>query len=275
MDLMRAIDRSLEAILPPLAFCKVQEAIRSRLGARYHGRLRRSISRRDGVFKMEWGDGSSFHFPHQRRYVHYMKADGAKALRAAMLRKYQDGPVQVPQGGTVIEAGAYCGEFTTAAAEMASAVYSFDPDPTVWESLRLNTQPFPNVHITPSALSDTDGTTHLHLKTSTADSSIFPPEEGFTRKIEVKTARLNTLLEQMGIETVDFLKLEAEGAEPEILRGAGERLKSIRMIAADCGPERLGQMTFSECEDILSAAGFEHWRRQEGVFNMLFAINRN
>ena len=39
-------------------------------------------------------------------------------------------------------------------------------------------------------------------------------------------------------ERIRLLKLEAEGAEPEILLGAGAVLSSIDYVPVDCSPER-------------------------------------
>lgn len=39
-------------------------------------------------------------------------------------------------------------------------------------------------------------------------------------------------------EKIKLLKLEAEGAEPEVLEGCGDLLQQIEYITADLGPER-------------------------------------
>ena len=45
-------------------------------------------------------------------------------------------------------------------------------------------------------------------------------------------------MREYGLGKVKLLKLEAEGAEPEILLGAGDALKQVEYISADLGPER-------------------------------------
>jgi len=268
---LRGAEAALEKLLPPLAYCRAQELIRPLLDSRVRGPLTRSVSRENGAFLLSWSDGTHFHFPHQHRYPRYMQLSGTEAIYEYFLDKYQDGAVQVPVGGVVVEAGAHCGEFTAAAARIASRVYSFDPDPQVQTSLRLNTQQFPNVEIFQVALGDADGEATFYLATAKADSSLFKPVEA-TEKVVVKVVRLESFVRERQLSSIDFLKVEAEGAEPEILQGCGDALKKVRQVAIDCGPERYGQTTFAECEEILGKAGFETWRGRGG-YNTLFGLN--
>ena len=54
------------------------------------------------------------------------------------------------------------------------------------------------------------------------------------KKIIVPSRRLENFIHK----PVKLLKLEAEGAEPEILYGIGDKLKLIEYISADVGFER-------------------------------------
>lgn len=83
---------------------------------------------------------------------------------------------------------------------------------------------------------------------------------------------IEAVMERHKIASIDFLKVEAEGFEPEILAGAGKRLKDVSKIAIDCGPERFGKTTYVECEAILEDSHFRTWRRQPDW--MLFAVQR-
>lgn len=268
---LRGAEAALEKLLPPLAYCRAQELIRPLLDPRLRPPLSRSVSRENGVFRMRWSDGTCFYFPHHHRYPYYMRMRDIEGVYQFILGKYQDGEVQVPPGGVVIEAGAHVGEFTAAAARIASRVYSFDPDPQVQKSLRLNTEQFPNVEIIQAALGDANGEADFYLATAEADSSLLMPPKP-TGKVVVPVLTLENFLRERQIDSVDFLKVEAEGAEPEILQGCGDALKRIRQVAMDCGPERYGQPTFDECEEILGRAGFKTWRGN-GPFHTLFGLN--
>ena len=56
-----------------------------------------------------------------------------------------------------------------------------------------------------------------------------------------------------------LLKLEAEGAEPEVIKGALNLLKNIEYIAADLGPERglKQESTLKEVVNILLENNFK------------------
>ena len=56
--------------------------------------------------------------------------------------------------------------------------------------------------------------------------------------ITVPTLRLDDLFDRYGLDQIKLFKLEAEGAEPEILLGATRALPNIEFISADLGPER-------------------------------------
>jgi FkbM family methyltransferase len=72
------------------------------------------------------------------------------------------------------------------------------------------------------AVSDTDGDTvtfHVGNVASALDENIVKNFGGKRKEIEVTTMTLNTILENNGIEKVDFLSMDIEGAEPGALKG--------------------------------------------------------
>ena len=50
----------------------------------------------------------------------------------------------------------------------------------------------------------------------------------------VPVRRLDDCLADWGVETIDLMKLDVEGHEPFVLRGAGEALSSGRIRAVLC-----------------------------------------
>jgi len=60
------------------------------------------------------------------------------------------------------------------------------------------------------------------------------PALEYDETITVRTMRV----EQFIGRKIKFFKLEAEGAEPEILDGLGDKISQIEYISADLGPER-------------------------------------
>ena len=54
----------------------------------------------------------------------------------------------------------------------------------------------------------------------------------------IETMTLDQYVQEHGIGEIEVLKVEAEGAEPEVLRGATQTLPKCRYVTVDCGRER-------------------------------------
>lgn len=93
-----------------------------------------------------------------------------------------------------------------------------------------------------------------------ADSSIIK-YEGFSTEYKIQTTTLESLINDIGYKNknIKLLKLEAEGAEPEVVIGALKILDQIEYIAADLGPERgiKQESTLKEVSNILFRNNFE------------------
>jgi FkbM family methyltransferase len=101
-------------------------------------------------------------------------------------------------------------------------------------------------------------TLKFYSAAATADSStIEPPKYDSVREVPATT--VDALLTRMQCQRLRLLKLEAEGAEPEILQGAMGSLERIDYIAADLGPERgvRQEETATPVINLLLAQGFE------------------
>ena len=68
------------------------------------------------------------------------------------------------------------------------------------------------------------------------DSSIFKMSEK-AEKIIIKTISLDNIIDKIK-NKIKLIKIEAEGAEPEILYGLKKHLKRVEYITIDAGPER-------------------------------------
>jgi FkbM family methyltransferase len=94
----------------------------------------------------------------------------------------------------------------------------------------------------------------------TADSSAIKPRENAPSTFMPATT-LDKIYSDLGspFSIIDILKLDVEGAEPEVFLGAEKLLKKVRYIATDLGPERgLSQeRTFSEVDAFLRKNDFE------------------
>lgn len=258
---LKASEKLLAEILPPRVFFALQDRVRPILDRRVAA-SGRNVRRIDSIYEVQWPNGDRIAFPHPRRYCRYMFSSGLERVLGEMLSKYQDGDVEVESGDVLFEVGANVGEFTLAASRKGARVVAAEPDPLAFNCLRRNV---PSATAEPIAIGDQEGEAMLYLGTSGADSSLL--RSGGTQPTRVEVLTIASWMARHGTAQIDFLKVEAEGFEPEVIAGAAPVLDKIRKIAIDCGPERYGKTTFSQCEELLKGR-FRLWRKA----NVLFAL---
>ncbi len=102
---------------------------------------------------------------------------------------------------------------------------------------------------------DRDDTLNFYVSSQMADSSLIEPP-AYDEEIQVPARRLDSLLAGRRIK---LLKLEAEGAEPEVIAGCKGLLPHIEYISADLGFERGVEQgsTLGEVTNFLLAHDFE------------------
>jgi FkbM family methyltransferase len=123
------------------------------------------------------------------------------------------------------------------------------------------------------ALWKEEGTLSFYKKPESADSSLFEVED-MDEVVQVPVTTLANLLGEMEIERVRLLKLEAEGAEPEILLGCGQYLSRIDYIAADCGPER-GLSQDETATDLINFLVARNFNLMDMKFDRVVCLFRN
>ena len=107
-----------------------------------------------------------------------------------------------------------------------------EPSPEEYSCLKENASGHKTLQI---ALWNEEMEKTFYVDSDGADSSLFMPAN-FENEIKINCNRLDNL--QFNKTHIKLLKLEAEGAEPEIIKGAGEILKKTEFVSADLGPER-------------------------------------
>ena len=136
-------------------------------------------------------------------------------------------------GMTVLDIGAHHGFFTLLASKKvgpAGRVIAFEPSPHERERLarHLLWNSCNNVTVEEMALSDSNGQEELFLVEGkeTGCNSLRPPRNlSAIKKLSVHVMRLEEYLRSKRIGTADFIKLDVEGAELGVLKGAGAFLE--------------------------------------------------
>jgi FkbM family methyltransferase len=99
----------------------------------------------------------------------------------------------------------------------AARIYGVEPDPATFRKLQANVVALENVEVLPLAVGDRDGDAEFFPNPHTWASSLkstFATGPGIT--VQVRT--LDTLLDEIGLDQVDLVKLDIEGSEHDVLR---------------------------------------------------------
>jgi FkbM family methyltransferase len=136
-------------------------------------------------------------------------------------------------GMTVVDIGAHHGLYTLLASRcvgQAGRVIAFEPSPRELRYLRwhLKLNRCRNVTAQPFALGSHGDSAKLFLVEGreTGCNSLRPPDvNDATREVAVPVRRLDQMLTELSIDRVDWIKLDAEGGELEILNGMGRILE--------------------------------------------------
>lgn len=183
----------------------------------------------------------------------YLYKSGIEHRQKWLLRDYSLPENLIRNGDCVVDVGANVGELGIWAEALGAKYIAFEPDPKAYLALQKNVKGV----VFDIALSDENGTAEFYLNSAEADSSLFKPET-MTDKINVKKFRLDDFwAETEKPKRIRLLKIEAEGTEPEVLKGAVETIKLAEYVAVDAGPERGGKHVISVVLNFLYGSGFE------------------
>ncbi len=145
--------------------------------------------------------------------------------------------IPIEPGSVVVDVGANIGEVSLLLARRHRCrLVCVEPEPEEFRCLQRNLAPFDATCVNTALWSSVE-TLKFYSKSDTADSTLFEIEH-YDSVREVQATTLDRVLDEAGVDRVRLLKLEAEGAEPEVLTGASAHLSRIDYIAADLGPER-------------------------------------
>jgi FkbM family methyltransferase len=130
----------------------------------------------------------------------------------------------VPAGGTAIDVGANIGLFTLSLAKLVGPtglVISYEPDS---QNLLTNTAAFSQVQVRPVAVSDKEEQVTFRLHRSSSLSRIVPKSARSMKDLSIDAVTLDAEKFRHSLTRIDFLKIDVEGAEANVLAGAPQLL---------------------------------------------------
>lgn len=152
-------------------------------------------------------------------------------------------------------------------------LYGFDPDPE--ECTKLNARyASPKILAVPVALGAETGQQTLYLTKDPACSSLYQPDPYYTSSYvafdcekeigttQVEVVRLDEWARDNQVDQIDFLKIDTQGSELDVLKGCGDLLPGMRAIEVEVefNPMYLEQPIFSEVDLYLRSQGFVLWK---------------
>ncbi|MBS0605123.1 MAG: FkbM family methyltransferase [Verrucomicrobia bacterium] len=180
----------------------------------------------------------------------------------------------LPPNPVIIDAGAYDG---TDSLQMSqywpnAQIHSFEPVPELFAHIKSLAAKNGNIHPYQVALSDQNGTATFYLSTLAHDpsrilgsSSLLPPKEHliedpwiqFPSILEVQTVTLDSWAETQKINHVDFLWLDMQGFELNMIK-ASKLAQNARAIWMEVEFTEVfeGQYQFKDIKDWMEANGF-------------------
>ena len=142
-------------------------------------------------------------------------------------------------------------------------VYGFEPFPPNYEVCVLNFKNLPKAEVFPWAVGSRSEVKAFecnedprggHLQSTPCNPRLQPQ-----KRIDVQVYSIADLLQVRKLEPPEFLKIDVEGAEVEVLKGMGEAVQSVKRIFV----ETHGAALKEECLKWMRERGFKIWPSQD------------
>jgi FkbM family methyltransferase len=191
-----------------------------------------------GIYKAV-GRNREWFFYHRRQGI-YAFGFGMLSRSKIMGDEYLLHHVEFHNNDVVLDCGANIGDLKLYFLEKKIDIkyIGFEPSPKEYECLQKNI--YPSIAKN-TGLWDANGELDFYISSVRADSSFIEPLS-YEKIIKIPTVRLdkmiNTSNEFSDVEIIKLLKIEAEGGEPEVLKGCQDILDRVVYITADLDYER-------------------------------------
>jgi FkbM family methyltransferase len=151
----------------------------------------------------------------------------------------------IPANAVIIDAGAHIGADSVELARMfpSASIHCFEPVPDIYSFLLHNTRKCGNIKCYDIALSSENGNFKMYVSSggSDASSSLHKPADhlvdhadtSFEKEIQVQTKSLDDWARDNNITKVDFLWLDMQGHELEVLKASTKILPTVKAIHSE------------------------------------------
>jgi FkbM family methyltransferase len=162
--------------------------------------------------------------------------------------------------GTFVDVGANIGKYTIKIARQLKdkgKAIAIEPEPSNFQVLKKNIvlNNLKNVNAFNLACSSHAGKSAFYLNDSGTGSHSLIKKTN--KNISVNLCKLDSLLSSLKIKKVDFIKIDVEGAELDVIAGAKNTLKSFPKIIVEIENSE----SIKKLELILRKAGYQNFTR--------------
>lgn len=206
--------------------------------------------------------------------------DGINIYRFQGLFKnlYEAGPHEflgkmIEPNDTILEAGAFDGTDTISLSKLVPGgkVISFEPNPPRYAELAEKVKGLANVSTYPYALGEKNGFIKFYVchgvensRVYEGASSVLPPAESMEinyqgPRIEVPCFILDDWCRENDVKKIDFMWLDLEGFELQVLQSSPRILKTVKAVYAETNfyEFRKGMTQFKSLKKFLEKNGFK------------------
>lgn len=174
----------------------------------------------------------------------------------------------VENGEMVIDVGAHVGLFTVKARKAVGEdglVVAIEPEPKNAALLSENVEKhgFKNVVVVKKAAGNYKGKVKLYLSPGSRGHSLLPIRPS---SINVGMDTLDNIAAELGLTRVDFIKIDVEGAELDVLEGAEKilHMPNVKLAIAAYHPLPDGSSEFQKIFSYLKSKGMKIWTNDRG-----------
>lgn len=180
----------------------------------------------------------------------------------------------------IFDVGANQGQFATQIRQYFphTDIYSFEPIDTCFYSLQQRFQSDPHFKVFQYAVGDENTETTFHLNESSPSSSLLKMQPahyqnypGTQKTVDQKVAvrTLDSLFPDWPADKKILLKIDVQGYEYQVLKGAAQLLRHVEVILAEVMFEELyeSQSTFDQLNDLLREHGFRYHGQYDQQFS--------
>jgi FkbM family methyltransferase len=134
---------------------------------------------------------------------------------------------------SVLDVGANVGTWSLVAAELLpdATIWALEIVPATFAQLRERVGDRARIRCFNLGLADRDGMLRVHYNPAVSTHATVTeyPQSGAYQSIDCAVSRGDTFVREQGIDRVDFLKMDVEGAEHLVLAGLAESLSARRV----------------------------------------------